>query len=478
MARTDDHPPLNPPHEPPPGADGAATVPDTATTVAGTEPDTATTVAGTEPDTATTVAGTEPDTATTVAGTEPDTATTVAGTEPDTATTVAGTEPDTATTVAGTEPDTATTVAGTEPDTATTVAGSVPVGEAGAAPTVVRAVPGAPATVAAPPVPGSAAPTLPAAPASAPADNGAAAKASFALRPGTPLGEDLARVAGEQIDGAARRLRDHAVVSAEDVHEARKSLKRLRALTRLLRPALGRQAYSRENEALRDAARHLAGARDAEVMVLTFDALLRYDDRPASADGYAALRAHLQAEREQAAAQLLADAGPARRAARDLDPVRDRVPHWLGQDAGFGAIEPGLRRIYREGRERQRTARRQPTAEHLHEWRKRVKDLRYCAELLGPIDPARLAKVGARADRLGEMLGDDHDLAVLAAFATEHRELFTMGTEQRSLLRLIERRRKQLRKRSLKLGGQLYARGPRRFTRPLVRRARRPAAPR
>ena len=58
------------------------------------------------------------------------------------------------------------------------------------------------------------------------------------------------------------------------VHETRKALKRLRALVRLLEPELGAQAFARENAALRDAGRRLAGARDAEVMVGTLDALI------------------------------------------------------------------------------------------------------------------------------------------------------------------------------------------------------------
>ncbi len=301
--------------------------------------------------------------------------------------------------------------------------------------------------------------------------NGAPAKPGFALRPGAPLAADVARVGCEQIDAVTLRLRAPAVVDAQDVHESRKSLKRLRALTRLLRPALGNEAYQRDNGALRDAARHLAGARDAEVMVLTLDELLRRDRKRASPDDYLVLRAHLQAERERVAAELLADAGPARRAAADLGPVRERALTWLSADDDFSAIEPGLRRIYREGRERYRNARRDPSAENLHEWRKRVKDLRYCAELLGPLDPERLGKVCARTDELGEKLGDEHDLAVLESFASDHPELFASRAQRKQLRKLIERRRSRLRRRALDAGATLYRRRPRRFTGPVARRA-------
>lgn len=307
------------------------------------------------------------------------------------------------------------------------------------------------ADVAAPPAPAAAVPDSP--------------PASFALRAGEPVGRGLTRVAGDQLDAATRRLRGDAGVTAKDVHESRKALKRVRALARLLRPALGEDAYRHENAALRDAARHLAGARDAEVMAATLEGLAPESPEAIdTGDDFAALRAHLHAERERIGAQLHADAGPARQAAAELDAVHGRAATWVDPDAGFEIIEPGLRQIYREARQRHRRARRRPTSEHLHEWRKRVKDLRYCAELLEPIDPEGLATMSARADRLGEMLGDDHDLAVLAAYADAHHELFATPAERKRLRRLVRRQRSRLRRRALKLGDELLALRPRRFT--------------
>lgn len=289
---------------------------------------------------------------------------------------------------------------------------------------------------------------------------------SFALRAGEPLADGLARVAGAQIDETTRRLRrPDGGVSAKDVHEARKSLKRLRALARLLRPALGEAAYARENGALRDAARQLAGARDAEVMVATLDALSAADDETAAThDDHPTLRAHLQAERDRATAHLRADAGPARQAAADLDQVRERAGSWLPADADWQSVEPGLRRIYREGRQRYRRARRRPTGEHLHEWRKRVKDLRYCTELLCVLDPEAMSARSALADSLGETLGEEHDLGVLAAFVDAHPELFFTPAERKQLRKRVRRERARLRRRALKLGDELFAPRPRRFT--------------
>ena len=77
--------------------------------------------------------------------------------------------------------------------------------------------------------------------------------------------------------GGGQGAGDPAQAGARTVHETRKALKRLRALLVLLRPELGAKRYARENAALRDCGRRLAGARDAEVMLGTLDSLVRRD---------------------------------------------------------------------------------------------------------------------------------------------------------------------------------------------------------
>ena len=53
------------------------------------------------------------------------------------------------------------------------------------------------------------------------------------------------------------------------VHEARKDVKKLRALLRLVRSTTSGRVRRRENEALRDVGRSLSGVRDADVMLAT-----------------------------------------------------------------------------------------------------------------------------------------------------------------------------------------------------------------
>src|SRR3954465_9315173 len=90
---------------------------------------------------------------------------------------------------------------------------------------------------------------------------------SYALSFSEPVPEAVDQVRRDQLEAAAADLRER------DVHEARKRLKKTRALLRLTRPAMKPKAFRARNRALRDAGRELSGARDAEVMVETVEDL-------------------------------------------------------------------------------------------------------------------------------------------------------------------------------------------------------------
>src|SRR5919109_184691 len=101
-------------------------------------------------------------------------------------------------------------------------------------------------------------------------------------------GSGVRRIATEQLGSAIRRLSDaEGDDRAEAVHDARKSVKKARALLRLVRPGLDSSAYRAEMDALRDAGRLLSGTRNADVLLATIDTLAaRYAGHlPATAFG-------------------------------------------------------------------------------------------------------------------------------------------------------------------------------------------------
>ena len=164
------------------------------------------------------------------------------------------------------------------------------------------------------------------------------------------------------------------------IHETRKDLKKVRSLLRLARPCLPDDAYRRTNARLRAIARVLAGTRDDDVLIEVADALAERHAGVLPASAFEALSARLAAN----AAARRAGAGGAKRDAttRELEAADADVERWLLRRCDADALGRGTLRAYRRGRAAMRRAEREPITEHLHEWRKRVKDLWYDARLL------------------------------------------------------------------------------------------------
>src|SRR3954454_16302944 len=80
------------------------------------------------------------------------------------------------------------------------------------------------------------------------------------------------RVRREQLAAAAESLRD-GEDPIEAIHDARKRIKKTRALLRLARPGLKKAEYRRRNRALRDTGRGMSANRDADVLVETVERL-------------------------------------------------------------------------------------------------------------------------------------------------------------------------------------------------------------
>ncbi len=300
----------------------------------------------------------------------------------------------------------------------------------------------------------------------------------FGLLAGETATRGLERIALGQLDLAIELLRGESSIPPERaVHETRKALKRLRALMRLLEGEIGSKRATRERAVLRDAGARLAGTRDAEVMVQTLETLVRRHPRKlGSRRGVKELRRHLQHEHRTAAAQALGDAATRAQVAEELCALRARVAQWkLADRSAARLVRPGLEHIYRAGRRgRRRALRRKPDPRAMHKWRKHVKDLRYALEIIDVHDPSdaganrRIAKLARKADGLGEVLGEEHDLMLLAEKVRSHKPLKRRKRTHRQLLRAIVRRRARLREQALHDGKRLYERKPKRF----VRRAR------
>jgi CHAD domain-containing protein len=282
--------------------------------------------------------------------------------------------------------------------------------------------------------------------------------------------DGIRRCAIEQLDRAIAELSERVATDPVDaVHAARKAVKKVRTLLRLSRGAMPGGQRRGENQALRDAARGLSAARDAEAMLDTLDALAQRDAGQLPQVTFRAIRERLECPRDDARRSLdvstLAD-----RAVGELEAVRIRIDGWKLRSGDWSALEPGLRRTYHDGRAAMRHAdsARSGDGERWHVWRKRVKDLWYEQRLLAEVAGPVIAGQAKDAHRLADLLGDEHDLGVLRS-ALRHDRTLAVPVDIDAVLGLIDHRRAQLRAAALEVGNRVYAEKPSAY----VRRMRR-----
>jgi CHAD domain-containing protein len=289
---------------------------------------------------------------------------------------------------------------------------------------------------------------------------------SFEIKNKGKLGEQVQKAASRQLDRALSTLRrrsNSARSRDAAVHNARKRLKEVRALLRLVREGLGEKPFRRENEALRDAARPLSELRDATALLEALEALQEHYARTVNKDTFKSARTGLRRRRTAIRDRVLIQGHALEKAAKGVKEVRSRANDWDLQRGSWQTLQSGLQRAYKKGHKAMTVSAGDTTDENLHEWRKRAKDIRYQLELLEPLWPEVMKATAAQAKNLTELLGDDHDLAVLRGLLDRELKETVPHEAAETLKGLIDSRRTELQHSAMALSEKLFAESPGQF---------------
>jgi CHAD domain-containing protein len=274
------------------------------------------------------------------------------------------------------------------------------------------------------------------------------------------VSDSLHRIARDQIDGAVKDLRGRK--PEEGIYQARKRLKKLRAVLRLARPGLDTDVFDRENTALRDVARQLSVVRDADVLVEVIEGLRPHDRRDAAFQRIVSTtRLHRRSVRRE-----FFNGGAALTAIRNsMSDSKSRLADWAGDGITSKDVLKGLRRSYSRARRSFESARRSRDDIRWHEWRKRTKDFWYHLRLFQPVWPPVLGATISQCGDLADRLGEDHDLVVIGHRLTELAPKGTAGREANRLRSLIAHRHDTLRAEAREAGARLFVEKPGAFMR-------------
>jgi CHAD domain-containing protein len=268
-----------------------------------------------------------------------------------------------------------------------------------------------------------------------------------------PFAKALRRIAREQIHRAATRL-SQAHDGPTPIHEARKHLKRIRALLCLVRPALGEKAFRQENARMREIGHLLAGARDLDVLEETAAALAA-SCRPGLRPALREVMSSIESARRAAAADGMAERIEKARAR--LEEAAEAVSRLKLHGRGFDTVDGGLRRTYRDCRKWFARAYEEPTDQNFHSWRKTVQHHWRHMVLLTEAWPEAMKARAAAAKELSDILGQDHDLAMLKGYMETGIAAGLPAKTRDQLVRLCKARQARLRELARPRGERLLA---------------------
>jgi hypothetical protein len=283
---------------------------------------------------------------------------------------------------------------------------------------------------------------------------------AYRLKPGRPIDSEARRIGEKQLERALGAMQRIGTRHADKcTHRARRRIKKIRALIRLLEPSLVHSCDSTDRR-LRTVNRLLAPIADGEAVVDTIARIgSRYRDRFPRRT-FNTVRAGL-VELESRAGRKANFDRVLERATRLLHVEQKRTRQWELRAPGFRALAPGLEKSVRRCRRAMVRARLHPTDEHYHVWRHRVKDLWLQVRLIQARCGGRLAADEARLERLDGCLGEYHNCVLLARILAA--EPLTSRQRTAGCLRLIRRYQEDLRREIHPLASEIHRETPRQF---------------
>jgi CHAD domain-containing protein len=275
------------------------------------------------------------------------------------------------------------------------------------------------------------------------------------------LDAGVKRVAAALVQGIISDLTSADFDRNVAIHDARKVCKMLRGFLRLVRSAM-KDDFCLIDAKFRDASARLSGLRDHDVMAETVHRLRKSDCESISDAELARIRSILVGQ-SAAAVEIHQNASEQITAfLADMHSILLQIQGWSFRAELGKTGRIGFAKTYRRGLKAMMAAKRLPSDENLHYWRKWVKYHEHHLRLLTKKWKGKAVKRIARLLRLAEALGDDHDLALIQRKLRAHDEVHPSSPRAglKQFLLAITKRRAKLQSEALKLGKRLYRNRP------------------
>lgn len=286
---------------------------------------------------------------------------------------------------------------------------------------------------------------------------------SFKINAAITLGESLKEILMGQISHLENQMKSPVDVH-KAIHETRRTIKRIRAVLKLIRDETGYNNYYRENSFYRDISRRMSVVRDSYVLFQTLDLIRTGHPEALPEDDFLKLKEVLLSRIDTDLSGFI-QSGGFEQILEDLSHARERIAGICQLRNDFVSIRKGIRRVYRRGRKNLFRVKDQYHMDEFHEYRKNIKYLQHHMELIQPVFPELLKPYARTIDKHAEKLGDTRDCERLELYLQQTVPYEIAASGKKRLLELTIERRNQLMKKIFSRSDLIYAEKPADFTR-------------
>jgi len=271
--------------------------------------------------------------------------------------------------------------------------------------------------------------------------------------------EGIARINRELCEHARRIIGSDATRTDSMVFELRKSIKKLRAILRIVRPALDRKPCSKLDRLMREFGRELGGLRDSTVLIDTLASLLgRFKPYPRESAMLPVSEAlHC---RYQVALEDFTHNNDELSLTSGFNVIETRVLNLDLHRISRAKLLAGMQKTYRRCRTGLQKLHAEPSTENSHDLRRQVKYAWNQLRLIHKWEHGMFKPMVADLDRLGRLLGEDSDIALLVETLQRHPEICCTRIRTEFIIALAESRRTALLSASLRLADRIFAARP------------------
>lgn len=247
----------------------------------------------------------------------------------------------------------------------------------------------------------------------------------------------------------------------EAVHEARKAFKKIRACLRLVRDEI--DYYSEENKWFRDQGRKISDIRDAAADIEALDELKNQYDSELYENSFNDLKKSLLEYRKKLADQIFRKENRLENIQEAVKKKKERIPGRPLKIDSFDDIRPSIKRTYSRGVNGLQRSLESSDIEDFHEWRKRVKYLRYQIDILNRLWPQVFKTFENELHDVTGLTGFLHDMHNLQESAERLGNPFSDEEEKILFYALSDKQQIYLKKHALLKGRKFYIDSPSEF---------------